>query len=299
MRALVWSAILLSGLSVPRAGGAQVPVGGADPPDPLTVLNVVYGHQAGQALTFDVFKPERPMGAGVISIVSGGYGSGWVDPVEERIRYDPMLEAGFVVFSVRHGMSPRYRAPDMVDQIIRATRYIRLRAAEWGVDPDRLGLTGGSSGGHLALAVGLLGDDGDALSDDPVLRSASRVAAIVAFAPPSDLRPRWGLDSHPAFMFPREELERMSPILQVSSEDPPTLVVHGTEDGRVPIDESRRLVEALRNSGVQSRLVALEGAPHTFWMKVTYAVPLRATDEQIRQSNLERVRWFEQHLLRR
>jgi len=67
------------------------------------------------------------------------------------------------------------------------------------VDPERLGITGGSSGGHLALAVALTGDDGDPTAEDPVLRSSNRVAALVAFSPPSDLRDYWGRDPHPAF----------------------------------------------------------------------------------------------------
>lgn len=293
------SAVILLGVCLPRLAGAQSPSLGADPPGELTVRNVVFGHQAGMALTFDVFKPSHPTGAGIISIVSGGYGSGWVDPEEERVQYGSMLEAGFVVFAVRHGNPPRYRVPDLVDQVALATRYVRRRAAEWGVDPDRLGITGGSSGGHLALAVALAGDDGDPMAEDPILRSSSRVAAVVAFAPPSDLREEWGQDVHPAFDFPEEELARMSPVLNVSPDDPPTLIVHGTADPRVPVDESRRLVEALSSVGVTSELVALEGAPHTFWTRVPYAVPIPLTDEQILQAHDVRVRWFEVHLVRR
>ena len=299
MKIFLSSTTLVLALILPRLAGAQVPAAGADPPGGLTVRNVVFGHQAGMALTFDVYKPERPIGAGVISLVSGGYGSHWIDPEEERVRYAPMLEAGFVVFSVRHGMEPGFRAPDLMDQVTLAIRYVRFRAAEWGVDPDRLGITGGSSGGHLALAAALTADDGDPTAEDPVLRSPSRVAAVVAIAPPSDLRERWGRDPHPAFLFPEEEIERVSPILNVSSDDPPTLIVHGTADARVPIEESRTLVEALSISGVPSELVALEGAPHTLRTNVPWPVPAPATEAHIRQASEALVRWFEEHLVRR
>lgn len=277
-----------SSLSWPSRSAAQYDIVGDGRPRDLTVRNVVYAYHWGEALTFDVLMPERPTGAGVLSIVSGGYGSEWRNPDEERVRYAPMLNAGFVVFSVRHGSTPHYRAPDQVDQLTYAARYIRLHAPEWGVDPARLGITGVSSGGHLALAVALTGDDGDPGATDPVLRTSSRMAAVVAMAAPSDLRDKWGQDVHPAFDFPEEELERMSPVLNVSSDDPPTLLVHGTEDVRPPFAESQRLAEVLTRFGVSNDLIALEGVGHGV---------LRP--DVVDRVEAARVRWFSEHLARR
>jgi acetyl esterase/lipase len=95
------------------------------------------------ALTFDVFKPANPNGAGVLYMVSGGWVSRWSHPQQSQARYAPFLEAGFTVFAVRHGSSPRYNVAEAVDDVKRANRYIRAYAGRWGVDPDRLGVTGG------------------------------------------------------------------------------------------------------------------------------------------------------------
>lgn len=284
------AALTASTLSWPGLADAQYEVVGDDRPRDLTVQNQVYAYHWGEALTFDVFMPERPTGAGVISIVSGGYGSSWIDPDEERVRYAPMLNAGFVVFSVRHGSTPHYVAPDQVAQLTHAVRYIRYHAPEWGVDPERLGITGGSSGAHLALVVAFGGDDGDPGAEDPVLRTANRIAAVVALAAPTDLRPRWGQPgAHAAFAFPEEELERMSPVMNVSSDDPPTLLVYGTEDVR-RFALGQRLAEVLTAFGVSNDLLPLENTGHD--VRGPGLINLERVEEA-------RVRWFSEHLIRR
>ena len=83
----------------------------------------------------------------------------------------------------------------MVEDVRRAVRFVRLHAADYHVDPGALGITSGSSGGHLALMVGLTGDDGNKDSKDLVEQQSSRVQAIVAWFPPTDLinwGSRWG-----------------------------------------------------------------------------------------------------------
>ena len=74
--------------------------------------DIVYGHKDGMALTFDVFKPASPNGAGILYMVSGGWFSRWRAPEEAEVGYAPLLEAGFTVFSVRHGSSPRYHVAE-------------------------------------------------------------------------------------------------------------------------------------------------------------------------------------------
>ena len=90
---------------------------------------------------------------------------------------------GFTVFAVRHGSSPLFKVPDAVDDVRRATRYIKANAREWGVDPDRLGVFGGSAGGHLSLMLGTTGDAGDP-SARPI-RSCARAARSRRWSPTS------------------------------------------------------------------------------------------------------------------
>ena len=135
--------------------------------------DVVYGHKDGMALTFDVFKPaSNSNGAGVLYIESGGWRSSWRPTEQSRSRFDQLLSKGFTVFVVRHGSAPRYNAHEAYGDVQRAVRFVRLHAQTYGVDPNRLGVYGGSAGGHLSLMLGLASD----LSRNPPGGSGSRSA---------------------------------------------------------------------------------------------------------------------------
>ena len=156
--------------------------------DVTVTPDVVYGHKYGMALTFDVFTPANANGAAVLNMVSGGWRSQWRPHDVSQRRYQELLDAGFTVLAVRHGSSPKYGIPEIVPDVRRAVRYVRLNARRLGVDANRLGVWGGSAGGHLSLMLGNTSDTGDPSSEDPVLRVSSRVAAVVAYFPPVDLR---------------------------------------------------------------------------------------------------------------
>ena len=116
--------------------------------------DVVYGRKAGMALTLDVFQPGQKNGAGVIFLVSGGWASSHDDTSMVHVdveSYAPYLRRGYTVFAVVHGSMPRFNVPDIILDVQRAVRFIRHNATEFGVDPNRLGVLGSSSGGHLAL----------------------------------------------------------------------------------------------------------------------------------------------------
>ena len=162
------------------------------------VEDVVYGQKEGMGLTLDVLTPkENPKGLGVILVSSGSWKSSKSNLAERvaEMRRDHwamgLLHGGFTVFVTRHGSGPRFQVPEMIEDIRRSVRYVRLHAAEYGVDPAHLGITSGSSGGHLSLMVGMTGDDGNPDSPDPVERVSSRTQAIVSWFPPTDLI-NWG-----------------------------------------------------------------------------------------------------------
>ncbi|RMF44377.1 MAG: alpha/beta hydrolase [Planctomycetota bacterium] len=230
--------------------------------------DVVYGHKAGMALTFDVLQPDEPNGSGVLFIVSGGWVSRWMPPEQEIAFLRPLLDRGYTVFAVRHGSSPKFVIPEIVPDVRRAVRFIRLHANDWGVDPNHLAASGWSAGGHLALMLGTTGDDGDPDSRDPVERTSSRVQAVVAYFPPTDLRPYVSDDEFPtrfpALKFDVERAAEFSPLLQVSSDDAPALLIHGDQDTLVPLWHSQKMAEALRGVGVETRLIVIEGAGHGF-----------------------------------
>ena len=133
--------------------------------------DVVYGHKLGLALTYDVLRPTRqPNGAAVLFMVSGGWKSSWSPPESAARRFRFLLERGFTMILVRHGSSPKYDIPEIVADVRRSVRFIRSHAAEYSVDPDRLGVYGGSAGGHLSLVLGMASDNGNSSARDEVDR---------------------------------------------------------------------------------------------------------------------------------
>jgi dipeptidyl aminopeptidase/acylaminoacyl peptidase len=145
-----------------------------------------------------------------------------------------------------------------------ALRYVRLRADDLDIDPERIGVYGGSAGGHLSLMLGVVSDEG-LQDDDPVQRTPSRVAAVVAYYPPSDLRTWVGpSDRFPALDFQPELAEGISPILYATADDPPTLIIHGDADRLVPLAHGQRMYDALHAAGVESEMVVIPGGDHGF-----------------------------------
>lgn len=277
------------------------------------VPDVVYGHKDGMALTFDVFQPMSAVnGAGVLYIESGGWRSRWRPLEESRPRFELLLDNGFTVFVVRHGSAPRYNANEAYGDVQRAVRFIRQHAQRLGVDPERLGVYGGSAGGHLSLMLGLASDTGDPTSEDKVLQGSSKVAAVVAYYPPVDLRPQSGAegDFAPAtidsFFYadgivePRSterwsaiNLEasiaaNMSPITHVSSDDPPTMLVHGDADVIVDLNASQIIHAALQTNNVETELVVIKEGAHGW-----------PNPENRARAMESLVGWFETHLTTR
>lgn len=229
--------------------------------------DVVYGHKDGLAMTIDVFQPkEEANGAAIAFMVSGGWFSRWTPPEQARGLFEPYLAAGYTVFAVRHGSSPRYGIPDAVSDVRRAIRFIRLHAGDYDVDADRLGAMGMSAGGHLSLMLATTGDDGDPNASDPVLRVSSRVAAVAALVPPTDLRVAvWEAEeSLPAYRnFPAldmsvKEAAKYSPLVFVTKDDAPSLVISGTKDTLVPPKHGKWIADAFQEIGVTHKLILLE-----------------------------------------
>lgn len=240
---------------------------------PSIQSDVVYGHKDGLALTFDVLTPEQPNGAAVLHLQSGGWYSPWREPKQLIGTERPLLDAGYTVFIVRHGSAPRYQVPDAVADVRRCVRFIRLHAADFGIDPNRIGVTGGSAGGHLTLMLATTGDDGDPKAEDPVLRTSSRIAAGVSLYPPTDLRgwttdPPAAIKAHaglkPPLSFDANLEASVSPILAVTNDDAPVLMIHGDKDELVPISHALNILPKFQEVGAVGELLTIEGAGHGY-----------------------------------
>jgi acetyl esterase/lipase len=277
-------ALGLSSYVLPRAARAD------DKPAYDRKEDVIYGRKFGTALTMDVFTPRAdPNGAAVIWVVSGGWFS-----AHEAINMgflDELLKRGYTVFAVVHGSQPKYTIPEILQDMHRAVRFIRSHAQDYHIDPDRIGITGGSAGGHLSLMQGTAGNAGDPNAKDPIDRASSRVQAVACFFPPTDFL-NYGKPGEIALgcgilagfkaPFDFHELDparkafmpvtdvgkilamgrQISPVYHVSSDDPPTLIIHGDADALVPIQQAELILEKLKSAGVETKLVVKKGEKH-------------------------------------
>jgi acetyl esterase/lipase len=254
--------------------------------------DVIYGRKYGTALTMDVFTPTgKANGAAIVYCVSGGWFSdhaainlGWVSPFTNR---------GYTVFAVVHGSNPKYAIPDVLQDMHRAVRFIRANAAKYGIDPNRIGITGGSAGGHLSLMQGLAGQPGNPNAKDPLDRQPSGVQAVACFFPPTDFL-NWGEKGvsvmtvmpkvlpqvMPAFDFTSQDpktkgfiritdaekvnqiLHDISPINHVTPKSPPSLIIFGDKDQIVPFQQAEILDARFKAAGVDHKLIVKPGALH-------------------------------------
>lgn len=262
------------------------------------INQLVYGQRHGRELTLDVLRPPKPNGAGVVLLVSGSWRSStnafrpWLAA--------PLLRRGFTVFAVYHVPQPHATVMEICEDMHRAVRFIRHNAARFGVDADRIGVTGGSSGGHLGLMLATRGGPGVSDAADPVDRESSAVQAVAVFFPVTDLLNLGSSTENPGDGGPPKSFVRafgpdsthlaswrvigreVSPIYHIHSDLPPILIYHGDADTLVPLDQSERFQAAARAMGATVELVVYRGGRHG-WLSMIW---------DIRQF----ARWFESHL---
>jgi len=253
--------------------------------------DVIYGRKFGMALTLDVFEPNAPNGHGIVFLVDGGWFSSH-DVTSNMVHVNPdsykaFLAGGYTVFAVVLSSQPEFTIPDIIQDLHRAVRFIRYNARKYGVNPGRLGITGSSSGGHLALMIGTQGTKGRADAKDPVDRENSAVGAVACFFPPTDFL-NWGAPGVDAVGLasmaplqaafgPRSYTEEgrqilgkeISPIYFVTSHLPPTLIIHGDADQVVPLQQSEAFVNRAQEVGAPPvNLIVRKGKGHgwgDFW----------------------------------
>lgn len=239
---------------------------------------VVYGERHGEPLVLDIVRPARPNGLGIVLVVSGGWRSGagsfrpWL--------VAPVLRRGYTVFPVYHVSQPKASVAEIFEDVSRGVRFVRAHAADYGIDPDRIGVTGGSAGGHLSLLLATRGGPGPDDAADPVDRASSAVQSVAIFYPVTDLTNLRGStedtgDGGPpkSFLaaFRQEPIDMdawrttaaaLSPVLHVSPDLPPTLIHHGDADTLVPLDQSERFARRAEEEGARVVLRTVAGGSH-------------------------------------
>ena len=227
--------------------------------------DVAYVVRDGVEVSYDVVSPPEAHGAAVVLMSSGGWFSRKrpLEQIQQGFGY--LLDAGFTLVAVRHRSAPEFKVPHAVADVQLAIRHIRHHAGDYGIDADRLAAMGFSSGGHLTLMIALDADRGETDSGDAVAATPNHVAAAVAYFPPVDLNGITGPNERfPALDFDAALANSVSPINFVDAEDPPVLLLHGTEDNLVPLSNSSRMHAKLEEVGGDVELSIFEGAGHGF-----------------------------------
>ena len=152
-------------------------------------IDVVYGEVHGIGLLMDVFTPKRDTnGLGIVDVVSGAYYSdrGKIRDHMMAQLYSILCGRGYTVFALRPGSRTRYTGAEMDEHVKLGIRFVKQHANEYAIDPERLGITGASAGGHLAALAAVTPEAGDAHARNPLRRHDTKVRAVGVFFPPTD-----------------------------------------------------------------------------------------------------------------
>ena len=249
----------------------------AAPTVPETVTweeGIEYSTPAGESLKLNIARPKSGDGPfpAVICIHGGGFRAGTRDGYDQLcVR---LAQRGYVAATISYRLAPKHPFPAAVHDTKAAVRWLRAHAAEYRIDPDRIGVTGGSAGGHLAqfLAVTPHVPRFEGEGGNPGHSSA--VACVVNVYGPSDFTQSYGksVDAHevlPLWFGGNLDTHRAlhiqgSPLTWVTPDAAPTLCIHGTEDAYVAHEQAEWLIDKLKGATVEAELLSLPGAGHGF-----------------------------------
>lgn len=249
----------------------------AQPQVPESVIweeGIVYSTPGGESLALNLARPKakpttRPA---ILCIHGGGFRAG------KRESYDglclKLAQHGFVAATVTYRLAPKHPFPAAVHDCKSAVRWLRANADKYGIDASKIGVTGGSAGGHLAQFLGVTAHvpQFEGMGGNP--DQPSHVSCVVNVYGPSDFTKSYGksVDAHevlPLWFGGNLDTHRQlhivgSPLYWVTPDAAPTLCIHGTEDKYVAHEQAVWLVDKLKAAGVEADLLTLVGAGHGF-----------------------------------
>ena len=265
---------LLAGFGVASPALANPAEQDTPPAEIVFEKNIEYSNPDGQHLQLNMARPKNAKGPlpCVVCIHGGGFRAG------KRDSYDGLIQNlarnGFAAVTVSYRLAPKYQFPAAVHDTKAAVRWVRANAAKYGIDPDRIGVTGGSAGGHLAQFLGVTPGVAEFEGDGGNSNVSSHVKCVVNVYGPSDFTKSYGKSVDAAEVLPlflggnlQTALPahiRSSPLNWVTPNAAPTLCIHGTEDKYVAHEQAVWMIDRLKASGVEAQLLTLQGAGHGF-----------------------------------
>lgn len=285
LRVAIMFALLTVGISavaqaVPAASTTTV----ADWTDLLSTnygvtANITYRRANNTDLKLDLYLPSER--SKPVPVLINYHGGGWVAGTKEGsiLALVPYMQMGFAVVNVEYRMADNSPAPAAVEDCRCALRWVVKNGARYKFDLDRVVVTGGSAGGHLALTTGLLTPDagfdrGCVPPSDYLWEKADfsvpKVAAIVNWFGITDVGDLFSGANAKGYAIEwfgslpdRDQLaRRISPVYLVSKSAPPVITIHGDKDTLVPYTHAQRLHEALARAGVRNELVTIPNGGH-------------------------------------
>lgn len=235
---------------------------------------IEYANPNDQHLQLNLARPKEAQGPlpCILCIHGGGFRAG------NRDGYNPLLitlaQHGYAAATVTYRLAPKYQFPAAIYDVKAAVRWLKANAAVYQIDPERIGVTGDSAGGHLAQFLGVTADLKQFEGDEGNPTQSTRVACVVNRYGPSDFTKSYGKSVDAAEVLPlwlggnletaRQKHIISSPLNWVSPAAAPTLILHGTDDKYVAYEQGVWMRDRLQACGVEVQLLTLEGAGHGF-----------------------------------
>jgi len=288
------SSLLAACAAIVFLAASPCALGADEPREVAWEPDMEYANPGGERLQLNLARPKTGDGPfpAVLCIHGGGFRAG------KRDSYDGLCKKlaarGYVAATVTYRLAPKHPFPAAVYDTKAAVRWLRANAAKYDIDPRRIGVMGGSAGGHLAqfLAVtaGVRQFEGDLGNAD----QSSAVQCVVNVYGPSDFTKSYGKSVDAAEVLPLflggdlEQARRQhilaSPLYWVTPQAAPTLCIHGTDDKYVAHEQAEWIVERLKAADVEAELLTLAGAGHGF----------KGADQEMAEQAM--LKFFERHL---
>jgi acetyl esterase/lipase len=233
------------------------------------IEGIEYGKGGTKSLQLDMYRPKglgKPVPA-IVLIHGGAWQSG--KRGDYRFYGVSFAKRGYVVASITYRLTKEAPFPAAVHDVKCAIRFLRANAKQYNIDSDKIAAIGGSAGGHLAMMLGYSSDVPELEGDGGNPGISSRVQAVVNIYGPTDLTTDFAKAAGPVIRFLAKPYDQApdryklaSPITHVSKDDPPTLILHGTIDEVVPVEQADALAAKLKEQGVPYVYDRLPGWPH-------------------------------------
>ncbi|MFN5285211.1 MAG: alpha/beta hydrolase fold domain-containing protein [Planctomyces sp.] len=245
--------------------------------------DLAYVEGGDESQKLDLYLPEQPA-AGPLPLIVHIHGGGWRGGSKFPCPFLVLVNRGYAVASIEYRFSQKAVFPAQIQDCQAAIRWLRGHAGKYGLDAEKVGVIGGSAGGHLSALVGTAGgakafpqiggfsdqpDDVQCVCD--IFGPANFATVMQQAADDKNVRNifKFNSDSDPYALLiggnletDREKVAAVSPVHYITADDPPTLILHGTHDALVPYAQSVELAESLRAKGVPVWLQTLPGSGH-------------------------------------